>query len=325
MIISRTPLRVSFVGGGTDLPGFCNKERGAVVSTAIKKYVYIVIHKSFDTKNILAYSKREIVDSVDQIQNTRIREAMKMTGITKGIEIHSLAEVPAGTGLGSSSSFTIGLLNALYAYQGKFVSAERLAKEATEIEINILKEPIGRQDQYAAAFGGLNKIEFLGDDVKIRPIICDKKTKQKLQNNLLLFYLGGEREAKSILSQQNKNITEDESIFKMHLNMRTLADEMERYLLNDDISKFGELLHKNWLLKQNLVKGISNERINNYYQKALNNGAIGGKLLGAGGTGFLLIYAEPEKQNAVRKALEDLREYALEFDTEGSKIIYLGD
>jgi D-glycero-alpha-D-manno-heptose-7-phosphate kinase len=325
MIISRTPLRVSFVGGGTDLPAFCDKDRGAVVSTAIKKYVYVIIHPSFDKKNKIAYSKIEVTDKVDEIMNTRVREAMKMTGVTKGIEIHSVAEVPSGTGLGSSSSFTVGLLNALYAYQGKHVSAERLAKEASEIEISILQEPIGRQDQFAAAFGGLNKIEFIGKDVKIRPLIFDLKIKKELENKLLLFYLGKEeRSASQILKNQGDNLNENCSLLSHYIRMRDLADEMEESLRSNKIEGFGELLHKNWLLKQNLSKDISNEQINNFYSKALSAGATGGKILGAGGSGFLLIYADEEKQNAVRKALEELREYELNFDNEGSRIIYIG-
>lgn len=191
MIISRTPLRVSFVGGGTDLPSFCEKERGSVVSTAIKKYVYVVVHSSFDKNILLSYSKIDIVNNVDDIQNTRIREAMKMTGVLSGVEIHSVAEVPAGTGLGSSSSFTVGILNALYAYNGKHVSAERLAREAVEIEIKILDENIGRQDQYAAAFGGLNKIDFINEEVRISPIVLGNKQKKKLESKLIMFYLGG--------------------------------------------------------------------------------------------------------------------------------------
>ncbi len=324
MIISRTPLRVSFVGGGTDLFGFCTKERGAVVSTSIQKYVYIVVHSSFDRKNKIVYSAIEDTNNVDEIQNLRVREAMKMTGITKGVEIHSIAEVPAGTGMGSSSSFTVGLLNALYAYQGKHVSAEKLAREASEIEINILKEPIGMQDQYAAAFGGINKIEFFGNETKIRPIIIGKNEKSQLEKNLMLFHLGGIMDASKILSRQNKNL-EDPNIFNMHLQMRNLADEMEKHLTENDITHFGELLNKNWLLKKQLASGISNENIEKIYEKAISAGAIGGKVLGAGGRGFILFYVNPEKQNAVRNALYDLDLVELKFDNSGSKIIYVGE
>ncbi|MEM2956385.1 MAG: GHMP kinase [Candidatus Pacearchaeota archaeon] len=322
MIISRTPLRVSFVGGGTDLPSFCIKERGAVISTSIQKYVYIVVHPSFDRKNLIAYSKIEKTNNVDEITNARVKEAMKLTGITKGIEIHSIAEVPAGTGMGSSSSFTVGLLNALYAFQEKNVNAEKLAREAANLEINTLKEPIGKQDHYAVAFGGFNKIEFIGDEVKVKPLIFKKSVKKELEGNLLLFYLGGERTSSSILIEQNNNIKNDKKYFNILLNMRDLADEAENDLLNNDLNKFGELLHKNWILKKQLSNRVTNSEIDRYYDKALKAGAKGGKLLGAGGTGFLLIYAEPNKQNLVRKALEDLREIELKFDSDGSKIIY---
>ena len=322
MIISRTPLRVSFVGGGTDLPKFCNKERGAVVSTAIQKYVYIVVHPSFDMDNLIAYSKIAKTSKVEDIQNPLIREAMKMAGVTKGIGIHSIADVPAGTGLGSSSSFAVGLLNALYAYQGKHVSAKRLAEEASKIEIDILKEPIGRQDHYAAAFGGLNKIEFIGDEVKIRHLIFSKEKRKELEKNLLMFHLGGQRQSSSVLFEQGKNLDENPQIFDMHLAMRDLADAMESEILSDDISKFGEILHRNWLLKKSLANSISNSVVDKFYGLALDAGALGGKLLGAGGAGFLLIYAVPEVQNKVRRALEELREVKLSFEQEGSKIIY---
>jgi len=321
MIISRTPLRVSFIGGGTDLPAFCNRERGAVISTTIKKYVYIVVHPSFDKKNIIQYKLREEVGHVDEIKNTRVKEAMKMTGVTSGVEIHSLAEVPSGTGLGSSSSFTVGLLNALYAYQGKHVSAEKLAREACEIEINSLKEPIGRQDQYAAAFGGFNKIEFVGGDVKIRPLIFKQEIKKQLQDNLLLFHLGKQEDASIILNEQNKNIVDDFSIFNKHKEMRDLADEIEKELIENNISFFGRALHQNWLLKRQLASGISSQFINECYEKALKAGAMGGKVLGAGGRGFILIYAKPQDHDKVRNAL-DLREMDLNFDIEGSRIIY---
>lgn len=315
-------MRVSFFGGGTDLPSFCSKERGAVISTSIQKYVYIIVHPSFDKKNLISYSKIEKTNNADEIMNTRVREAMKMTGITEGVEIHSVAEVPSGTGLGGSSSFTIGLLNALYAYQGKFASAEKLAKECCEIEIEILKEPIGKQDQYAAAYGGFNKIEFIGEDVKIRPLIFQNGIKKQLENNLLLFHLGEQKQASLILSEQNKNIDNNLNIFNMHKNMRDLADEMERELIENKINFFGRALHQNWLWKRQLASGISNEFIDECYEKALKAGAMGGKVLGAGGRGFLLIYTEPSKQGDVREVLNYLEETSIKFDVEGSKIIH---
>jgi len=260
MIISRTPLRVSFVGGGTDLPSFCEKDRGAVVSTAIKKYVYIIVHDSFKDNILLSYSKMELVDNADDVQNTRIKEAMKMTGVLSGVEIHSVAEVPAGTGMGASSSFTVGLLNALYAYKGKHVSAERLAKEASEIEIKILKENIGRQDQYAAAFGGFNKIDFINEDAIVSPISINNKKKDELENRLMLFYLGGQRSAVDILKNQSKILEDNPEICDLYKKMRDLADELEKDLYEGS-SRFGEILKENWALKQKLSSEISNEKI----------------------------------------------------------------
>jgi D-glycero-alpha-D-manno-heptose-7-phosphate kinase len=324
MIISRTPLRVSFVGGGTDLPNFCDKEKGAVISIAIKKYVYLIVHPSFFNKNIIVYKKREEIEDINKIDNQLIKEIMKFSNVFKNVEIHSLAEVPAGTGLGSSSSFTVGLLNALYAYQEKCLTKENLAKKACKIEIDILKEPIGRQDQYAATYGGLNKIEFEGENVIINPIICKNETKERLEKNLMLFYLGGARSSSRILSQQNHNINKKD-IFEMNIKMRDLAYEMETALSENDLEKFGELLNKNWMLKKQLAKGISNLEIDKYYDLAIGAGAKGGKLLGAGGTGFLLFYVEPEKQQSVREVLSGLKEEKIEIDYEGSKIIYMGD
>jgi D-glycero-alpha-D-manno-heptose-7-phosphate kinase len=321
MIISRTPLRVSFVGGGTDLPSFCEKERGSVVSTSIKKYIYIIIHDSFEEQILLSYSKIETVDSSDVIQNTRIKEAMKMTGVSNWVEIHSIAEVPAGTGLGSSSSFTVGLLNALYAYKGKHVSAERLAREASEIEIKILKENIGRQDQYAAAFGGLNKIDFINESVSISSISLKKEKKKELENKLMLFFLGDQRNAANILENQGKKLKNNPEISNAYRKMRDLADELQASLYENS-DKFGEILKENWILKQGLYSEISNEKVNKYYNIAINAGAKSGKLLGAGGSGFLLFYVEESKQEMVRNALADLKELDLGFDTEGSKIIY---
>jgi D-glycero-alpha-D-manno-heptose-7-phosphate kinase len=323
MIISKTPLRVDLIGDGTDLPSFCKKERGSIINAAIAKYIYIIVHKSFDKKNIVAYKKREEVDNVEEIQNERVREAMKMVGITKGIEIHSLAEVPAGTGLGSSSAFTVGLLNALYAYQGKYISAERLAKEASEIEINILKDPIGRQDQYAAAFGGFNKMEFVDQEVKVKNLLFGEGLKKQIESNMMMFFLGEVRDASSILRSQSESIEKDLEVFRIMQNMRDLADKFESDLSNKDISFFGEILSKNWMLKKQLAN-VNNPDIEKYYQLALDAGAKGGKLSGAGGSGFLILYVEPEKQNAVRRALSDLREYEFKFEKEGSRIIYVG-
>ena len=326
MIISKTPFRISFAGGGTDLSAFYRKEYGCVTSTAINKYMYIAVHKYFDKKKILLkYSKTEFVDSVEKIEHPIFREALRLVGIESGIEITSFADIPSGTGLGSSCTFTVGLLHALYAFKGKFVSAERLAREAAHIEINILGEPIGPQDQYAAAFGNLNHIRFNPDDqVDVTPIICSTETKVQLQKNLLLFYTGITRSTKDVLSEQKKNTESDSKKFENLQKMKQLAEELRDALNDNNLSQFGEILHKGWLLKRELASSITNPEIDQYYEAALEAGAIGGKLLGAGGGGFLLFYCAEEKKERIRAALP-LEEIPFAFDTQGSKIIYVGD
>ncbi len=323
MIITRTPFRISFVGGGTDLKSFYQSGHGAVVSTAINKYMYISIHKYFDNKILLKYSKTELVEKVDNIQHPLIREAMKLTGVVKGVEIASISDIPAGTGLASSSSFTVGLLHALYAYRGKNVSAERLAREAAHIEINLVGSPIGKQDQYAAAFGGFNYIQFNKDEsVLVHPIVFNKK--KELEKNLLLFYTGITRSANNILKEQSK-ITEKNKKFEQLVKMRDLTKPLIKELEKGNIEVIGEMLHKNWLMKRSLTSSISNKEIDKLYDKALNAGAKGGKLLGAGGGGFLLFYCDLKNQDRLRKDLFDLKEVPFCFDNEGSRIIYVGE
>jgi len=321
MIISKTPLRISFVGGGTDLEAFYKYHYGMVVSTTINKYIYICVHKHFDgNRFLLKYSKIEEGSNVNKIKNEQIREAMKLTGVS-GVEIISMSDMPVtGTGLGSSSSFIVGLLNALYTYKGEYKSPEELAKDACKVEIGILDNPIGKQDQYIAAYGGLNTFTFhKNEQVKIREIILDENQKKELDSNLLMFYTNKTRKANSILSKQ-KNKTKEK--IKSLLKMRNLAKAMEKCMDNHQLDKFGELLHQNWLEKRQLVNGITNPRIDYYYQKAMDNGAIGGKLCGAGGGGFLLFYCEKNKQKKVKKALSDLKETSFGFETTGSKIIH---
>lgn len=320
MIITRTPFRVSFAGGGSDLREFYSKNGyGAVVSAAINKYMYIVIHPYFHDKIRIKYSRTEDVESIDEIQHPIVRECLKKVQIEKGIEIASFADVPAGTGLGSSSSFTVGLLNALYAYKGRIVSKEKLAQEACEIEIEILSEPIGKQDQYAAAYGNVNYIRFNKDEsVDVSPIFLTDTTKKKLENNLYLYYIGGKRKAANILDEQKENISNDDN-FQNLKKMVMLADELREALHEKKINAVGGILHKGWLYKKELASGISSEIIDSLYDKAMKYGAIGGKLLGAGGAGFLLIYSENH---------ETLREHlgckALSFniDREGTKVLF---
>lgn len=324
MIITRTPFRVSFVGGGTDLPEFYRLEPGAVVSTAINKYMYIVVNQRFDDTIRVSYSRTEIVKDVEEIQHPIVREVLKLVGITQSIEIVSIADIPAGTGLGSSSSFTVGLLNALYAYKGSLKSAEELAKDACHIEINIVGEPIGKQDQYIAAYGGFRHIQFNPDEtVFTEPIIYANENKSELNENLLLFYTGDIRQAESILTKQKANMGQNGKMALLK-KMRDLALEL-RALLNDATSPdiVGQFLHKGWLLKKQLAEGISNDRVDKYYENALRAGALGGKILGAGGGGFLLLYCPKEKQTEVREILNDLTLTEFSLEPEGSKIIYV--
>lgn len=323
MIISKTPLRISFAGGGTDFKGFYSEEPGAVLSTTINKYIYITVNKKFDNHIRVSYSKTELVESVDEIQHDLIRESMKMTGVTSGIEITSIADIPSkGTGLGSSSSFTVGLLNALYAYKGEFASAKRLAEEACRIEIDIIGEPIGKQDQFIAAYGGFNFIEFHNnEDVYVDPIIFKKDIKKKLNEHLLLFYTGITRKANSILTEQSNKVTINRivlsAMYKQAVNLREIL------IKGDKLHEVGELLHEAWELKKKMASKISNPEIDELYESARKAGAIGGKILGAGGGGFLLLYCPVSRKEHVRKALSKLHETAFEFEPQGSKIIYV--
>lgn len=325
MIISRTPLRISFVGGGSDIASFYRHTSGAVVSTAINKYIYITVNKKFDNGIRASYSKTEIVESVDELQHEYIRECLKWVGIKGGIEITSISDVPSeGTGLGSSCSFIVGLLNALYSYQGKHINAERLAREASHIEIDILKKPIGKQDQYIAAYGGLEYIRFNSDDsVYVDPIICKTETKKSLEKKLLLFYTGITRSADSILARQTKNMESQIDKRAIMTKMVLLAGEMHNALNENKLDSFGRMLHENWILKKQMAEGVSNPQIDKWYEKALKNGAIGGKLLGAGGGGFLLFYAPSEKHKKIISSLSDLSGLQFAFEPQGSKIIFI--
>jgi D-glycero-alpha-D-manno-heptose-7-phosphate kinase len=323
MIISRTPFRVSFVGGGTDLPAFYNLHQGAVVSMTINRYIYITVNRRFDETLRLSYSKTEIVDTVGAVQHPLFRETLRLTGAVSGIEATSIADIPSGTGLGSSSSFTVGLLNALHAFRGHHKTAEELATEACHLEIVVLGEPIGKQDQYAAAFGGLRRYRFNGDgSVYVDPVICSPDTKRTLVEHLLFFYLGGNRNARQILEKQSQQTAP--KIEFLH-RLRDLVDRFHAVLVRGtDLSELGELLHENWLCKRELAPNVSNSRVDDYYERARSAGALGGKLLGAGQGGFLLLFCPPQRKAGVREAMRDLREVEFGFAPEGSKIIYVG-
>lgn len=324
MIITKTPFRVSFCGGGSDMANFYEKYGGCVLSTSINKYCYISIHPYFNEKQtLLKYSENELVDEIDQIKHSIFRQVLKDMHI-HGVEITSTADIPGGTGLGSSSTFTVGLLNTLSCYKGKFVSKDKLAKLACEVEIEKLGNPIGKQDQYGAALGGLNYIKFNQDgSVSHEPILMEGKTYKKLQKNLLMFYTGTTRSANTILAEQTKNITSEDKA-KNLLKMCGLAKDMKVALENNDISSFGKILDEGWQLKKELASGIANPAIDEAYEIAMKNGALGGKLLGAGGGGFLLFYCEEEKQGQLKKAL-GLRELDFTFERDGTSVIYIGD
>lgn len=327
MIISRTPLRVSFVGGGSDIASYYRHSPGAVVSTAINKYIYIMVEKQFDGRIIVQYSKIETVKHVSDIQNNLVREAMKMTGISGGIHVTSISDVPAeGTGLGSSSAYVVGLLNALYAYQGKYVSAQQLARQACEIEIEILKKPIGKQDQYIAAYGGFQYIRFHPDNtVSIDPIICLPETKKKLEKRLLLLYTGLTRSSDPILAKQSRNMKlKIEKRNNMSI-MVELAGIMRESISNNDLHRIGDLLDRNWRFKKTMTDHISTRKIDGWYKIAKRHGASGGKVLGAGGGGFLLLYAEPQFHSRIRKELHQLIALDFRFEPYGSKIIFVGE
>lgn len=323
MIGTQTPFRISFAGGGTDLKEFYSRQPGCVVSTTVNKYMFIFAHPFFDQKTQVKYSKTELVNDISEIKHPIVREVLKKFGLNS-IDINSIADIPAGTGLGSSSSFTVGLFHTLYAYTSKYPSKEQLASEASDLEINILKEPIGKQDQYAASYGGLNCITFYPDSsVNVEPIIMSPDTMKTFEENLLMFYLGKTRPAKSILENQKKNTTNNKHALKNLSKMAHLAQQLQKVLVNGNIDEAGPILNENWNLKKQLTKGITEDRIDFYYNKALKNEAIGGKLLGAGGGGFLLFYCKKEKQDKLRAALSELREMKFKFDSFGTKIIYV--
>lgn len=323
MIITRAPFRVSFCGGGSDLPSFYEQYGGCVLSTTIRKYMYLTIHNYFYRDQIrLKYSQTETVKKYDDIEHKYFRQCLKDFGIM-GVEISSMADIPSGTGLGSSSSFTVALLHLLYTYKGEFISKYKLAKEACEVEINKLGEPIGKQDQFAAAFGGLNYYEFQPNGfVNVEPIIMKPEYYNMLENNVLMFYLGGEHSASAILKEQSTNVKQEDKARiqqKMCALTRTLKDELQM----NNIDAMGELLHENWMLKKTLASGISNPMIDEVYEEGINSGALGGKLLGAGGAGFMIFYVRPENQKKVRTALAPLREMNFKMDNSGASIVHV--
>jgi len=327
MIISKTPLRISFVGGGSDLKSYYQSGYGSVVSTTINKFMYVTVNKTFDHHIRVIYSKVEYVENIEDIEHNLAREALKLVGITKGgmdiVYMGDMLPAHAGSGLGASSSLAVGILNALYTLKGKQVSAETLADEACKIEIEILGRPVGKQDQYAAAYGGFNYIRFNQDkSVLVEPINCSGETKSQLTKNLLLFYTGNSTQSDIILTEQQGRAPDNLPILD---KMVGLSDELRKTLGKNDLTEFGNILHKGWIYKQKLASKITSPAINDYYETAREAGALGGKILGSGGGGFLLLYCQEQNQNKVREALSSLREVPFNFEPEGSKIIYSSD
>jgi D-glycero-alpha-D-manno-heptose-7-phosphate kinase len=321
LIIVQTPLRISFFGGGTDFPAFFMEEGGCVLSSAIDKYIFVTVKERFDKKLRIGYTQTEMVDSVDQIQHELIREALCTTGIRQSIEVTTMADIPSeGSGLGSSSTVTVGALHALYAYSGEMVSAEKLAKEACDIEIGKLKKPIGIQDQYIAAYGNLRFFEFLPDgQVKVEKLTIDDDFRRALNDCFLLFFTGISRRADTILAEQQDNIKDRISVLR---EIKQMAHEARKDLENGNFDAFGSLMHQAWESKKRLAGQISNGVLNDIYESARRAGAMGGKIAGAGGGGFILLYAPYERHQAVRKALCGLQELPFRLEPDGTKIIF---
>lgn len=314
---------MSYVGGGSDLPSFYREEVGAVLSTSIDKYIYVAVNRKFDGKIRLSYSKTEEVDEVSEIAHPLVREALSMLSIPGGIEIASMADIPSrGSGLGSSSSFTVGLLNALYAFNNQHVSKEVLAKQACEIEIDRCGEPIGKQDQFAAAYGGLNLIRFHSDDsVSVDPVICKPETIKKIDESTLVFFTGRTRSASDVLKNQSEAMRLEQRRILMR-RMVELAFELKRELELGDVENFGSILDENWRLKSQLTSGITDPQIDEWYYKGVLAGATGGKLLGAGNGGFIMFYAPPERHENIKAALSGLKPIKFGFDRNGVQIVF---
>ncbi len=321
MIITQTPLRISLFGGGTDFKDYYLKEGGAVLSLGIDKYIYVIVKERFDEDIYINYSRKEIVGSVDDIEHELVKESMRKTGVESGIEITTLADIPSeGSGLGSSSSVTVGLLNALYAYQGEQVPLGRLAKEACEIEIDILGKPIGIQDQYIAAYGGMRFIEFGKDAlVNVERMALKEEAKRRLVSNLLIFYTGKTRSSSNVLTEQKSNIDKN---LKGLGAIRDLAFAAKELILAGSIDDIGALMQKGWEEKKKLASNVTNPEIDELHEKAITAGALGGKISGAGSGGFLLLYCPREAQNSVREAMNGNMELPFLLSRDGSKVIF---
>lgn len=321
MIIVQSPLRVSFFGGGTDFPDFYLEEGGCVLSSTIDKYIFITVKNRFDKHLRVGYTKTELVENLEDIKHELIREALRKAGIIQGVEITTMGDIPsAGSGLGSSSTVTVGTLQALYTYLGEIVPAERLAREACEIEIDILGMPIGVQDQYIAAYGGLRFIEFSKEgEISVESVVITRETQRKLGENLLLFYTGTQRSSADILIEQKQNIPDRKPVLR---EMKNLALSARKELEVGNVDEIGHMLHYNWNLKKKLASRISNEEIDAMYEAGRKAGAYGGKITGAGGGGFMLLYCPNEKQDRVRDALCNYQEVPFRLEPDGAKVVF---
>jgi len=327
MIISKTPVRVSFFGGGTDYPDYFIENGGAVLSTTIDKYIYISVRKTTgvsEYKYKINYSKLEACNIIDEIEHPVVKACLKYLNISDGIEMHVMSDLPAKTGIGSSSSFTVGLLHVLYALQGIMVSKERLAHEAIYIEQTVLNERVGVQDQLAAANGGLNYMQFLPHGVlQVNPVVVSNSRKEALQNNLLMFYTGVSRYAHQVLEEQLKNTKEKKIAPDLAKIKQMVTDGLDVLCSDKNLDLFGELMHEAWMKKRGLSSAISNDFLDDIYTKARNAGSIGGKLLGAGGGGFFVFYVPEKKKEKVIQSLSGLPEIPFLFETDGTRIIFI--
>ena len=326
MIISKTPLRASFFGGGTDFADYFRNSRfgyGSVISTALNMHVYITVNKRFDNKIRVVYTGNELVENAGEVKHNIIREALNITGIQNGVEIVYMADLPMtdlGVGLASSSALAVGVLNALHVFKGEYVSPRDLAKEAVDIELNRLGQQIGVQDQYAVAYGGFNRYIFNADDtVSVTPIILSAENRETLLNNLLLFYTGNPRDSRAIFAEQKKTTQNKKEIYD---SLVEATDRALGYLRKGELDEWGHLLNETWLTKKKFASGVSNPLVDDMYEKATTAGALGGKILGAGGGGFMLLYVPVSKQEAVRSALSDFKEIDFAMDMQGSRIIF---
>lgn len=322
--MTRTPCRIPLGGGGTDLPSYASRYGGFLVTAAVNRYVYIVLNRRFEDSIRVSYSKTEIVEHADELQHPIARESLRLLGIDRGLEIVSIADIPANTGMGSSSSFTVGLLNALHTFKGEHASPQQLAEEAYTIEVEVLKEPIGSQDQYIAAFGGIQCLEIGRDGrVQVHRLRLDDHVAKEFENSVLLFYTGIQRPSREVLEEQSQAVAtaRGETLEASHA-IKAIGYEVKQALESGELDAFGRLLHRHWETKKRLSDRVSSSQIDHWYELALQNGAMGGKIMGAGGGGFFMFYCNGQDKGQLRRAMrsEGLKELRFMLEPEGSKV-----